>query len=463
MDSFDHLDQQLEENIGTTSPDEYLATSDTPAESLTVAASLTGETLRSLLRNRNFLPLWIGQLVSYIGDQFILIAVVTVLTIISRRPDGTTDVLPLALWGISVASPQILFGLISGVLVDKADRKWTMIASDLVRAGVMFAFLLVEREPSRLWIIYLGMFVFGSAQMLFYPARASALTSIMGKRYLAGANALLEVGFVVALIFGSGAAGVLVEQWGENAAFAFNGGAFIFSAFMIYLMRIPKRATESSGSNSNGVGTSFGQVWTELRAGLSYVWNTRSMRYIMGLSVLVSAALGAVTILVLDYLTQELNIGPSGFGAVIGILGVGVVVGGILIQRLSKFLTTNRLVALSMVMEAIAVGTFVLNPPFVVVLLVTVLIGFSLIVSRAVLSTLTQAIPPEELRGRVQSVFNLVSQAPMAATLGLVGALVQLTSRPAVIIGFCGLLLLTAWFAANMLRGIDDAIYSDAS
>jgi MFS-type transporter involved in bile tolerance (Atg22 family) len=185
------------------------------------------------------------------------------------------------------------------------------------------------------------------------------------------------------------------------------------------------------------------------------------MRYIMGLSVLVSAALGAVTILVLDYLTQELKIGASGFGAVIGILGVGVVFGGILIQRLSKYLTTNRLVALSMILEAIAVGSFILNPPFGVVLLMTVLIGFSLIVSRAVLSTLTQAIPPEEFRGRVQSVFNLVSQAPMAATLGLVGVLVQLTSRPAVIVGFCALLLLTAWFAANMLRGIDDAIYSD--
>jgi hypothetical protein len=109
MDSFDHLDQPLEENIGTISPDDYLNDIDTPSEALTVAASLTGETIRSLLRNRNFIPLWIGQLVSYIGDQFILIAVVTVLTIISQRPDGTTDVLPLALWGISVASPQILF------------------------------------------------------------------------------------------------------------------------------------------------------------------------------------------------------------------------------------------------------------------------------------------------------------------------------------------------------------------
>lgn len=455
MDSFDNLEKSLEENIGTDSPDAYMTQED-GGEALTVAASLTGETLGALIRNRNFVPLWIGQLISYIGDQFILIAVVTVVTALSIRPDGQSDVLPLVLWAISLAAPQILFGLISGVLVDKQDRKWTMIVSDLVRALTMFALILVNRQPENQWIIYVSMFVFASAQMLFYPARASALTSIMPKRYLAGANALLELGFVVALIFGSGAAGILVEQLGENAAFFFNGIAFIFSALMIYLMRIPKRRYEADAST-------FRQVWGELRAGLAYVWHTRSMRFILMLNILVSGALGAVTILVLDYLTKELKIGPSGFGAVIGILGVGVVFGGILIQRLSKFLTTNRLVALALTLQALAVGSFIFNPPFVVVLIMTVFIGFSLIVSRAVLSTLTQAIPPEEFRGRVQSTFNLLSQAPMAAALGLVGTLVQLTSRPIVIAGFCGILILTAWFATNLLRGIDEAIYSDQS
>lgn len=456
MHDFDNLDLPLEENIGTDSPDDYLLTAQTEAEQLSVAATLNAQTLSDLLSNRNFIPLWIGQVVSYIGDQFILIAVITVITLVSRRPDGTSDVLPLIWWAISVAAPQILFGLISGVLVDRQDRKWTMIVSDLVRAAMMFALLLVDRQPDRLWVIYVAMFIFGSAQMLFYPARASALSAILPKRYLAGANALLEVGFVVALIFGSGAAGVLVEQLGENAAFFFNGLAFIFSAIMIYLIKIPKRRQQTAS-------TSFRAVWRELRQGLGYVWRTKSMRFIMLLSIMVSAGLGAVTILVFDYLSNELKIGASGFGAVIGILGVGVVIGGIVIQRLARFLPTNRLVALSMILQAIAVASFILHPPFSLVLVMTVLIGFSLIISRAVLSTLTQAIPPEEYRGRVQSTFNLMSQAPLAAALGLVGAVVQLSSRELAIVGFCAVLLLTAWFSANLLRGIDEAIYSGDS
>ncbi len=421
-------------------------------EPLTVAQSLNGDTLRQLFRNHNFVPLWLGQLVSYLGDQFVLVALLAVIT----RLSGESHTLNTVLLAVSLAAPQVLFGLIGGVLVDKLDRQWTMIGSDLARALAMFSMLLVHQEPDRLWIFFPAIFVIGTAQALFYPARASALPAIVGKRDLAGANALLEVGFVVALIFGSGAAGLLVERFGEDVAFVFNGAAFIFSAVMIYLIQVPRRANLGEGS------TTFRQVWRELRGGLVYIVRTRSMRYIMGLNVMVSGGLGAVILLVLEYLNKELKIGADGFGLVIAILGVGIVVGGVLIQRLSKYLPTNRLVALAILLQGIAISVFILRPVFELVLCFTALIGFSLIVARAVLSTLTQAIPPEEYRGRVQSAFNLISVAPMTAAIAIAGVLVSVLGREAVLVSFGLALLVTAWFAATMLRGIDDAIYSEA-
>ena len=449
------------------------------SEALTVAASLNGETLRMLFRNRNFVPLWFGQLVSYIGDQFTLIAALAVI-----GPLSGGNALATGLLAVSLAAPQILFGLIGGVLVDKQDRKWTMIVSDLARALAMFSLLLVNHDPSRLWIFYPAIFVIGVAQTLFYPARASALPAIVRKRDLAGANALLEACFVVALIFGAGGAGILIERFGEDLAFAFNGVAYLFSALMIFLMSIPRHRVVSGEGELSGLS----RVWSELRDGLGYIWHTRSMRYIMGLSVMVAAGLGAVIILVLDYLNKTLNIGAGGFGAVIGILGVGIVIGGILIQRLSKYLPTNRLVALAMLLDGIAVGAFVLHPPFGLVLGFTALIGFSVIIARAVLGTLTQAIPPEEYRGRVQGAFNLIFSAPLTVAIGLAGLLLQLFSRKysfglaglpvlptgvspynvvsnqEIVFGiFAVALLLTAWLAVNMLRGIDEAIYSETT
>src|SRR5579863_8820291 len=118
------------------------------ADSLTVAASLSGMTIRELFRNRNFIPLWLGQLMSYIGDQFTLVAALAVVSRLAGNASGLIE------GGIAVANaaPSIVLGLIGGVLVDRLDRKAVMIGADLARGMVLFSLLLVGSESSRLWL-----------------------------------------------------------------------------------------------------------------------------------------------------------------------------------------------------------------------------------------------------------------------------------------------------------------------
>src|SRR5579859_4509445 len=362
------------------------------SENLTVASGLTGQTLRALLKNRNYVPLWIGQMASYMGDQFMLIAALAVVSTLAPRSSGIVT----AGLALSNALPSILLGLIGGVFVDRLDRKAVMIASDIVRGLALFSLLLVNNNPAHLWIFFVVLAVTGAASTLFYPARASALPAIVPHHMLAGANALLEAGFVIALVFGALMAGVLVQTFGPNLAFSFNAVAYLFSAAMIALLRIPKHAIQPTADSSAR------QVWHELLEGLRYILYTRSMRYIMGMSIMISASIGAVLLLSLDYLTKQLRVGPSQYGFVIAILGVGIVIGGVMIQRLSKYLPTNRLVAAAIALNGLAMLGFVLQPNFAAVCVFTALIGFSMVVARAVLGTLTQAIPPEALRGRVQ-------------------------------------------------------------
>ena len=80
----------------------------------------------------------------------------------------------------------------------------------------------------------------------------------------------------------------------------------------------------------------------------------------------------------------------------------------------------------------------------------------------AVLGTLVQAIPPEEYRGRVQAAFNLVFSAPLAVSIGIAAVLSQVfAAQPWIVFtGFGAALLLTAWLAVTLLRGIDEAVYS---
>src|SRR5579864_735477 len=99
----------------------------TEAEGLTVAASLSGSTIRELFSNRNFIPLWLGQIMSYIGDQFTLVAALAVVSRLAGSASGLIE------GGIAVsnAAPSIVLGLIGGVLVDRLDRKAVMIGADL--------------------------------------------------------------------------------------------------------------------------------------------------------------------------------------------------------------------------------------------------------------------------------------------------------------------------------------------
>jgi MFS transporter, DHA3 family, macrolide efflux protein len=398
---------------------------------------------------------------------------IAALAVVSKLAASSSGIVTAGL-GLSNALPSILLGLLGGVLVDRLDRKTVMIVSDIVRGLALFSLLLVNNDPARLWIFFVVLAVTGAASTLFYPARASALPAIVPHQMLAGANALLEAGFVIALVFGALMAGLLVQMFGPNLAFTFNAVAYLFSAVMIALLRIPNHLVQPNADSSAN------QVWRELREGLRYIWNTRSMRYIMGMSVMISASIGAVLLLSLDYLTKQLRVGPSQYGVVIAILGIGIVIGGVLIQRLSKHLPTNRLVAAAIALNGFSMLGFVLHPAFGVVCILTALIGFSIVVARAVLGTLTQAIPPEELRGRVQAAFNIISSVPLAISVGVVGLLLQLVSVYAtvwqpgltglpqtityvnnssrqwiVFAGFGITMLLTAWMAIKLLKDID--------
>jgi len=419
-------------------------------EMLSVAASINARTLRELFTNRNFLALLLGQWTSYIGDQFTMIAAIPA---IDRLTGGST--LTAAGVAVALALPQIVFGLIGGVFVDRLDRRKVMVITDFIRAFAVGSLIFVNSVDT-VWIFYVAAFLVGLCGTLFFPARAAALPAIVTRRQLGAANALLEAGFVIALIFGSGLAGVLVDRFGSAAAFAFDGMTYAVSGLLELTLQIPKVINAPTGRSARA-------VWDELRVGLMYIWNTRAMRAIMGLSVVVAAGLGAVIILVFEYIFKALGIDATGFGVVIATLGLGIIVGGVLIQRLSRFLPTNRLVAISLLVNGVAVLVFIFGPVFNLVLLLAALIGFSVVVARAVLGTLTQAIPPEELRGRVQGAFNLVFSAPLALAIGLAGFAVEAVSDTRIVFVVVGaLLLLTAFLSLVLLRGIDEAIYSQA-
>ena len=100
---------------------------------------------RRLFRNRNFVALWSGQTVSFIGDYFQWLAI----PILVERMTGSSLLVGMAV--ISSALPMLVLGPVAGVFVDRWDRKWTMIVADVLR-GLLVLLCLVVRTPDQVWI-----------------------------------------------------------------------------------------------------------------------------------------------------------------------------------------------------------------------------------------------------------------------------------------------------------------------
>lgn len=187
-----------------------------------------------LRRNRGFRLLWLGQVVSQMGDWFDMIAVYT----IALQLTGSSR--SVALIMVARFLPSVVMGPLSGVVADRFSRRSIMITADLMRAVVVLGFLLVRR-PDQMWVIYLLTVLQLAFSAFFEPAKTAAIPSIVSNRELIAANTIASVTWSVMLTLGAAVGGFVAGSFGTNAAFVLDSLTFIASALLIAQVRFPKR------------------------------------------------------------------------------------------------------------------------------------------------------------------------------------------------------------------------------
>jgi MFS family permease len=188
-----------------------------------------------LLRgNRNFRQLWLGQVVSQMGDWFDTIALYTI--ILNLTGSGRD----IGLLMVARFLPSFVFGSLSGVVADRFNRRTIMIVSDLLRAVVVLGFLFVRRAD-QLWIIYFLTVLQLAFSTFFEPAKTAVIPSIVSDRELVAANAISSVTWSAMLTLGAAIGGVVTGLFGTDVSFILDGMSFLLSAALIASVRIPKR------------------------------------------------------------------------------------------------------------------------------------------------------------------------------------------------------------------------------
>ncbi len=392
----------------------------------------------SAFRNRDFLALWIGQLLSQIGDNFVIVAILFVINSLTGSP--------LALGALAVVAtlPQLFFGLIGGVFVDRLDRKLVMIVSDVVRGLAVLTLLLVQR-PDQLYILYIVSFVMATAGVFFNPARNAIIPGIVSEDNLLTANALMQANQIISVILGASIAGVIVGWLGPASAFVFDSFTFAFSAIAIATMTIPT-------VNSNSGKTNGRVIWNQLVEGLLYIKRSSPLLHAIITTAVATFGFGAIMVLGIIYLDEILGMGAEGFGFLYAFQGLGVVIGGALIGRLASRVRTNRVVGGCMVLLGLSIIAFAVAPSYPLALVAVAIIGLSIVAARAALVTLTQLLVPNGKLGRVESAVTMVVGASTSASMALSGLFGDLIGVQAVFMAAGGITIAAGVAASYTLR-----------
>lgn len=278
-----------------------------------------------LLRgNRSFRFLWLGQVVSQMGDWFDTIAVYT----IALHLTGSGRAVALIM--VARFLPSVIMGPLSGVVADRFSRRSIMITADIMRAIVVLGFLLVRR-PDQMWLVYVLTVLQLAFSAFFEPAKTAAIPSIVSDRELLPANAIASVTWSVMLTLGAAIGGFVAGWFGTDVAFVLDSLTFVASAILIASVRFPKRPAREKAKLT--VGKALGI--TDTLEGARYVKHRR--RVFTYLMVKPAWGLGGGILTLLAVFGEKVfPVGgktATGIGVLFTARGIGTAVGPIVARR----------------------------------------------------------------------------------------------------------------------------------
>ena len=374
----------------------------------TVGAAPVGY-LELLRRNRDFRLLWLGQVVSQLGDWFDTIAVYTLVL----KLTGSGRHVGLVL--VARFLPTIFLGPLSGVLADRISRRKIMIVSDALRALVVLGFLFVRR-PEHLWLLYTLTVLQLGLSTFFEPAKSAAIPSIVSARELLPANAISSVTWSVMLTFGAVVGGEVTGHFGTDAAFVLDSITYLASAALIYGLRLPQRPprpkTKLTLAKAMGV--------TDTLEGISYV-RTRPRVLALMLVKFAWGLGGGILSLLAVFGDQVFRLGDTaarGIGALYAARGVGTAMGPLLARRVGGESrgAMQKAIGISFIAGGVFYILFGLTTSFWLALLTVALAHMGGSVLWVNSTVLLQAAVADEFRGRVFAAELALLTAALAAS-----------------------------------------------
>ena len=307
-----------------------------------------------VLKNRNFIFLLIGQIISQLGDRLDQMALIAF--VYSRAPGSAFEIAKILSFTII---PVFLIGPIAGVYVDRWDRRRTMYACDLLRAALVLMIPLFLFYSKSLAPIYLIIFVVFCVGRFFVPAKLAIVPDLVEKKDLLMANSLVNTTGMIAAVVGFGLSGILVERLGSQSGFYLDSLSFLFSGTLIFLITKSSLKSMRIAKVSQEIVAVFRKsVIQEIKEGIVYFIKNKEIRFTAAMMFALWAALGSIYVVIIVFVQKTLHSATKDLGLLVMFLGIGLFIGSLIYGRFGQKLSHYKTIFSSLVFSGIMIVTF---------------------------------------------------------------------------------------------------------
>lgn len=393
-----------------------------------------------LWRNADFIKLWLGMNVSFLGTQVSALAYpLTAVLVLRATPE---DMGWLRATGTAAS---FLAGPFAGVIVDRVRRRPVLILTDLglalLAASITAAFFAGVLSLGQLYAVQ---FLTGVLTIFSEVALMAYLPALVRREQLVQANSQVQASGAAVAIAGPGLAGLLVQALSAPVVVIFDAVSFVLSALCAALIRAPE--PEPDGGPENEASARRG-VWAEIVEGLRFVYGHELLRPLAQGIALHFLFTNVIYTLLVIYAVRELGVEPAPLGLVFAALGPGFLVGALMAPRAARRFGPGRVMTYAplMIVAGLSLVPLARGPQAQVVAMLSAahfVTACGIQLHGINLMSLRQAITPHRLQGRMTASFRYVNLLGAAAGALAAGALAgRVGLRATLAFGVCGLLL----------------------
>ncbi|MDD4909723.1 MAG: MFS transporter [Candidatus Omnitrophica bacterium] len=367
--------------------------------------------ISKVLRNRDFMLLWIGQIISQVGDRLDQMAIIGL--VYARMPGSPLQIAKILSFTIM---PVFLIGPMAGVYVDRWNRRRTMYVCDFLRALLVFSIPFFLLKGGTFIPIYFLIFLSYSTGRFFIPAKMSIVPDLVEKDDLLLANSLVNTTGMIAAIMGFGIGGIVVEWLGARGGFMIDAFSFFISALLVFL--ISKKVNshirrESIGQVSKEIVEVIRKsVMQEFVEGIKYFFTQKDLRFTANMMFLLMAALGSVYVVVIVFVQSALQSATRDLGFLIMFLGTGLFIGSILYGKFGGRFSQRKVIFTSLCVSGIVLVNFTLSlriiPHFFLAAAFSLALGISVSPIMIACNTIIHRVSDNQMMGKIFSSLEIV-------------------------------------------------------